>query len=102
MMLERIVAEGELALDSFLKSDADRDLLFRRFAAYRPFAEGYRCSLDTNAELAEERVVELAPGRTIRFIRMNSALACSTEDEEGRLLLGARQRVLKQRPERNL
>ena len=97
MMLDKIVAEGEPALDSFLKSDADRDLLFRRFLAYRPFAEGYRCPLDTNAELAEERVVELASGRAIRFIRLNSALVCSKNDEEGKLLLGARQRVLKQR-----
>ena len=101
MMLERIVAEGEPALDSFLKTDADRDLLFRRFSAYRPFAEAYRCPLDTNAELAEDRVAELAPGRDIRFIRLNSALAslaCSKTDEEGKLLLGARQRVLQQRP----
>ena len=98
MMLEKIVVEGETALDSFLKSDADRELLFRRFSAYLPFAEGYRCPLDTNADLAEERVAELAPGRAIRFIRLNSALACSKNDEEGKLLLGARQRVLKQRP----
>ena len=98
MMLKKIVAEGEPALDRFLKSDADRDMLFRRFTAYRPFAEGYRCPLDTNAELAEERVAELAPGRAIRFIRLNSALVSSKNDEEGKLLLGARQRVLQQRP----
>ena len=98
MMLKKIVAGGEPALDSFLKSDADRDLLFRRFSAYRPFADGYRCPLDTNAELAEERVAKLARGRAIRFIRLNSALACSENDEEGRLLLGARQRVLRQGP----
>ena len=69
MMLEKIVAEGDPALDRFLDSGGDRELLFRRFLAYRPFAEGYRCPLDTNAELAEERVAELAPGRSIRFIR---------------------------------
>ena len=97
MMLDKIIVEGEPALDSFLQSHADRDLLFRRFSAYRPFAEGYRCPLDTNAELAEERVAELACGRAIRFIRLNSALACSKNDEEGRLLLGARQRVLRKR-----
>ena len=98
MMLERIVAEGQTALDSFLDSDADRELLFQRFSAYRPFALGYRCPLDTKAELAEERVVTLASGRSIRFIRLNSALACSKKDKKGKLLLGARQRVLKQRP----
>ncbi len=97
MMLERIVAEGESALDTFLDSDADREFLFRRFSAYRPFALSYRCPLDTNAELVEERVA-LAPERYIRFIRLNSALACSKNDEEGKLLLGARQRVLNQRP----
>ena len=98
MMLERIVAEGQTALDSFLNSDTDRELLFQRFSAYRPFASGYGCPLDTNADLAEEQVAELAPGRSIRFIRLNSTLACSKKDKEGNLLLGARQRVLKQRP----
>ena len=97
MMLERIVAEGQTALDSFLDSDTDRELLFQRFSAYRPFALGYRCPLDTKAELAGERVVTLASGRSIRFIRLNSALACSKKDKEGKLLLGARQRVLNQR-----
>ena len=98
IMLEKIVAEGESALNIFLDNDADRDFLFRRFSAYRSFASGYRCLLNTNAELAEERVAELAPGRSIRFIRLNSALACSKNDEKGKLLLGARQRVLNQRP----
>ena len=99
MMLENIVTEGESALDKFLESDADRELLFRRFSAYRSFAEGYRCPLDTNAELAEERIIDLAPGRIVRFIRLNSALICSdSNDEKGKLLLGARQRVLNQRP----
>ena len=98
MMLEKIVKEGETALDEFLEDEADRELLFRRFFAYRPFAEGYRCTLDTSAELAEERVATLAPGRSIRFIRLNSALVCSRHDEEGKLLLGARQRVMRERP----
>ena len=97
IMLDRIVAEGECELDRFLASDGDRDLLFRRFAAYRSFAEGYRCSLDTNAVPGEERVVKLSPERAIRFIRLNSALVCSKDDEKGDLLLGARQRVLKGR-----
>ena len=97
MMLNRIAEEGETALDEFLEQEADREMLFRRFSAYRPFAEGYRCSLDTSAELAEERVASLAPGRSIRFIRLNSALACSRNDEQGKLLLGARQRVFRER-----
>ena len=97
MMLDRIAEEGEVALDEFLEEEVDREMLFRRFSAYRPFAEGYRCSLDTSAELAEERVATLAPGRSIRFIRLNSALVCSKNDEKGKLLLGARQRVFRER-----
>lgn len=98
IMLERIVAEGEPALDSFLSSETDRNVLFQRFSGYQSFALGYRCPLDTNAELVEERVAKLAPGRSIRFIRLNSALACSNNDEKGKLLLGARQRILKPKP----
>jgi hypothetical protein len=98
IMIERIVDEGEPELDLFLASDGDRDLLFRRFAAYRSFAEGYRCSLDTNAASAEERVARLSPERTIRLIRLNSALICSKNDTKGDLLLGARQRVMKAGP----
>ena len=98
MMLEKIVSEGDPALDSFLDNDTDRELLFRRFSAYLPFAQGYRCPLDTNAELVKDRVAKLAPGRSIRFIRLNSALACSKNDEKGKLLLGARQRVMSPRP----
>ena len=99
IMLEQIATNGESALDSFLEHDADRDLLFRRFSSYRPFAEGYRCPLDTNAELAEERIAALTPERSIRFIRLNSALVCSKKnDMMGKLLLGARQRVLNKRP----
>ena len=97
MMLDTIAEEGETALDEFLEDEADRELLFRRFSAYRPFAAAYRCPLDTSAELSEEHVAVLAPGRSIRFIRLNSALVCSRNDEEGKLLLGARQRVMRER-----
>ena len=97
MMLNRIAEEGETALDQFLEVETDRELLFRRFSAYRPFAAAYRCPLDTSAELSEEHVAALAPGRGIRFIRLNSALVCSRNDEAGKLLLGARQRVMRER-----
>jgi hypothetical protein len=43
---------------------------------------------------ASERVAELAPGRSLQFIGLNSALVCMVKDEEGELLLGAHQRVL--------
>src|SRR6201999_3652761 len=69
--------------------------LYTRFHAYRPFAEAYNCSLDCTRGLASDKIVELAPGRTLRFIGLNSALICfGKEDKEGSLLLGARQRVL--------
>lgn len=93
LLLNGIVAGGDSTLDRVLAADDDRELLFRRFSAYRPFSEGYRCPLNTNAE-PEEWVIQLAPGRSLRFVRLNSALVCSADDERGKLLLGARQRVL--------
>ena len=96
-MLDRIAVEGEPALDRFLECEGDRTLLFRRFASYRPFADAYRCPLDTGGQLVDDQVVELGVNRVIRFVRVNSALVCSDNDKEGKLLLGARQRVLPQR-----
>ena len=93
LLLQGIVAGGDCTLDKVLASEDDRELLFRRFSAYRPFSEGYRCPLNTNAE-PEEWVVQLAPGRCLRFVRINSALVCSSKDAPGRLFLGVRQRVL--------
>ncbi len=98
MMISEIMDKGEVALDRFLEAEADRALLYRRFRWYQPFAEAYRCPLDTTGGLAEERVAELAKGRFIRFVRVNSALICSKKDEKGKLILGARQRVLPKNP----
>jgi predicted MPP superfamily phosphohydrolase len=94
LMLDKIVAEGEQQLDLFLKNKQDTELLYAKFAAYRPFAEGYDCALDHSGGRASDRKVELAPGRILRFIGLNSALICSFKDEKGKLLLGAAQRVL--------
>lgn len=93
-MLREIKTNGEPKLDAFLASANDREALYRRFTAYRPFAEGYDCPLDGDGGLAGDRSIELAPGRVLRFIGLNSALVCAKKDEEGTLLLGARQRVL--------
>ena len=93
-MLREIKANGEPKLDAFLASANDREALYRRFNAYRPFAEGYDCPLDGDGGLAGDRSIELAPGRVLRFIGLNSALVCAKKDEQGTLLLGARQRVL--------
>ena len=96
LVLHGIVTGGDRTLDRVLATEEDRELLFRRFSGYRPFSEGYRCPLNTNAE-PEEWVAELAPGRSLRFVRMNSALVCSADDKQGHLLLGKRQRALRPR-----
>ena len=94
-MLETIYRDGEAALDQFLGSDVDREVLYSRFHAYRPFADAYQCPLDCAGENSADRRVELSAHRALRFVRMNSALICTKDQEEyGNLLLGARQRVL--------
>ncbi|BCG86890.1 hypothetical protein MesoLj113c_30000 [Mesorhizobium sp. 113-3-9] len=98
MMLEAIIAEGEEALNRFLEEQVDRDVLYSRFTEYRRFADAYQCPLDCTGNNSAERRVELAEGRAIRFVRLNSALICSKGDKEGHLLLGQRQRVLEAGP----
>lgn len=93
-MLSKIADGGEKSLDEYLESDTDRELLYRRFKAYETFADVYRCLLDKEGGNAGDREIEIAPGRKLLFIGLNSALICSKRDEEGRLLLGPRQRVL--------
>ena len=100
--LSEIESRGETALDKFLANERDRAVLYARFAAYIPFAEAYNCSMDCQGGLASERVVELVPGRSLRFIGLNSALVCKIKDNEGGLLLGARQRVLPIQPGQEL
>jgi predicted phosphodiesterase len=94
MMLAEIAEKGEPRLDYFLELEQDREVFYGRFEDYREFAEGYNCPLDRDGGTAGERAVELVPGRTLRFIGLNSALCCAKKDEKGKLLLGARQRTL--------
>jgi hypothetical protein len=94
LMLDSIMTNGEAQLNSFLAGELDREVLYSRFSNYRPFAEGYNCPLDKSGGYASDRTFELAPGRSLRFIGLNSALICSEKDAEGNLLLGARQHVL--------
>jgi hypothetical protein len=94
MMLDAIADKGEAQLDSFLEAEIDREAIYNRFAAYRPFAEGYNCPLDRSGGIASDRRYLLAPSRTLRIFGLNSALICRKKDTEGRLLLGARQHVL--------
>jgi len=96
-MLGEIKTKGQEALDRFLADDDERAILYRRFRHFMPFADGYRCPLNLQGGYAEERIVNLAPGRSIRFVRLNSALICGKKDVEGSLLLGARQRIINAR-----
>lgn len=95
MMLDAIYAEGEAKLDTFLDEELDREILYHRFTEYRRFADAYQCPLDCTGKNSADRRVELADGRAIRFVRLNSALTCNKGGGEyGRLLLGARQRIM--------
>jgi len=100
--LSEIQAKGETALDKFLANERDRAVLYARFTAYIPFAEAYNCSMDCHGGLASKRVAELAPGRSLQFVGLNSALVCKAKDKKGELLLGARQRVLPVQPGQEL
>lgn len=77
IMLNAIRTEGEAKLDSFLEEEVDREVLYLRFTEYRRFADAYKCPLDCTGKSSADRTVSLAEGRSIRFVRLNSALACS-------------------------
>ncbi len=95
LMLREVAEKGEVALDRFLANATDRKILYGRFTAYVPFAEAYNCPLDGEGGVAGDKPVPLGEGRSLRFIGLNTALTCSKgEKEEGRLVVGAKQRVL--------
>ena len=94
-LLKQVEEHGEAKLNEVLNSESDRELLYRRFHGYTEFADAYNCPLDKSGGGAGDRVVELAPGRRLRFSGLNTALTCSKFDVEGKLVLGERQRVLK-------
>ncbi|MFM0348136.1 metallophosphoesterase [Paraburkholderia sp. RL17-347-BIC-D] len=91
--LDAIREHGDKMLDMLLDDDGQREALYERFAAYRDFSSGYGCDLDVGGVYSADVAVAVAPGRTVRFVRLNSALICSRKDDRGRLILGARQRV---------
>lgn len=94
LMLRQIVAGGDEDLNAFLTNDVDREVLFGRFSNYRVFADAYSCPFDGEGHFASDRTLAVTPGRFLRFIGLNSALACSDEDVPAGLLLGVRQRLL--------
>lgn len=91
--LDAVREHGDKMLDMLLDDEAQREALYERFAAYRDFSGGYGCDLDVGGVYSADAAVAVAPGRTVRFVRLNSALICSRKDDEGKLILGARQRV---------
>ncbi|MFY2643152.1 metallophosphoesterase [Achromobacter insuavis] len=92
-ILDHIRAGGSKEYESILNNPTDRAALFARFEDYGRFSFGYNCPLNNEGAFASEMEVTLAPGRAIRFIRLNSALLCHGEerDEHPELIIGARQ-----------
>lgn len=93
LILDAIRAGGAEEYESILESESDRAVLFSRFKDYGKFCEGYDCALDSEGRYATNMLVELAPGRSIRFVRLNSSLLCTGKenDENPELMVGARQ-----------
>lgn len=100
LMLDAIRAGGSAEYEAILASENDRAVLFARFRDYGKFCEGYDCALDSEGRYATNMVVELAPGRVIRFVRLNSSLLCtgSEDDENPELMVGARQFTIPRTP----
>ncbi|HLO78907.1 MAG TPA: metallophosphoesterase [Magnetospirillum sp.] len=92
-LLAYIRAGGAAEYERVVNNPADRASLLARFEDYGRFSCGYDCALDGEARFATNRRIELAPGRWIRFIRMNSALLChgKERDDAPELMIGARQ-----------
>ena len=97
-MLSEIAAKGATALDSFLEDEQDREVLYGRLRQYGKFSGAYNCPLDGAGGIAGEQKIQIAPGRTLKFVGLNSALSCGKNDEQGRLMLGAKQWVLPRTP----
>lgn len=93
LMLDAIRAGGAAEYEAILASANDRAVLFARFKDYGKFCEGYDCALDSEGRYATNMLVELAPGRFIRFVRLNSSLLCTGDEDEKNpeLMVGARQ-----------
>ncbi len=91
-----LIKEGKASYEEILANPSDRAALFARFEAYGKFCEAYNCALDTEGKFAINRHFDLGSGRSIRFVRMNSALLCSGLEKEDNpeLMIGTRQFVI--------
>lgn len=95
-ILDHIRAGGAKEYEDILNNPTDRAALFARFEDYARFSFGYNCPLNNEGIFASEMEVNLAPGRAIRFIRLNSSLLCygDNRDEPPELMIGSRQFVI--------
>lgn len=95
-LLDVIRQGGPSEYEKILVNNNDRAALFARFEDYGRFCEGYDCPLDVEGRYSTNLHVELAPGRALRFVRMNSSLLCTgnESDEEPELMVGARQFII--------
>lgn len=95
-ILDHIRAGGAEEYENILSNSTDRAALFARFEDYGRFSFGYNCPLNNEGGYASEMEVNLAPGRSIRFIRFNSSLLCHGDegDEHPELIIGARQFII--------
>lgn len=95
-ILDHIRAGTAEDYENVLNNKDDRRLLFTRFEDYDAFSFGYNCPLNGEGCFSSELEVELAPGRSIRFIRINSALLCHGEERDDlpELIMSARQFII--------
>lgn len=97
--IDDIIEHGDDALDKYLDDEADREFIYKQFAAYREFAEGYDCPLDADGKISKSKTIEIAPCRRLKFLGVNTALICSkSKAEMSGLILGRRQRVIPTEP----
>ncbi len=92
-LLDYIRAGGADEYEKVFGDATDRTTLLKRFEDYDRFSIGYSCGLDEEAKFATNLRIELAPGRFIRFVRLNSSLLCTgaEKDDSPELMMGARQ-----------
>lgn len=95
-ILDHIRTGGPQEYEQIMNNPVDRAALFARFEDYGNFSFGYNCPLNDEGVFASEMEVNLAPGRSIRFIRLNSSLLChgKERDEDPELMIGARQFII--------
>ena len=67
LLTDEIAKNGDAALDKFLANEADREILYNKFAAYRVFAEAYDCPLDNDGNVLNHKIIEIAPNKWLKF-----------------------------------